>query len=122
MPHVIVQATPNVTIKKPESLLKKLNTTLWETGHIGSPQAIKSRMLDIENFLVGTEDDLQTQGFVYLQLRLLPGRSQEVRNEMAQKLHQCLQDDLVPLQSGRVKVQYLVEVIELTEVYQNITI
>lgn len=119
MPHVIVQATPNVTIKKPESLLKKLNSTLWETGHFGSPQAIKTRFVDLETFLVGVEDDEQAEGFVYIQLRLMPGRSQEIRDDLAEKLHACLKQDLVEQQSGRVSVQYCVEVVELTAAYRK---
>ncbi|WP_296404502.1 5-carboxymethyl-2-hydroxymuconate Delta-isomerase [Psychrobacter sp.] len=122
MPHVIVQATPNVIIKNRESLLKKLNNTLWQTGHFGSPEALKARMLDVENFLVGTEDDQQTEGFVYVQLRLMPGRSQQIRNELSEKLLHCLQQELLSLQSGRVKVQYCVEVIELSEAYQKVRV
>lgn len=119
MPHVIVQATPNVTIKKPESLLKKLNSTLWETGHFGSPQAIKARFVELETFLVGVEDDQQAEGFVYIQLRLMPGRSQEIRDDLAEKLHACLKQELVEQQSGRVSVQYCVEVVELTAAYRK---
>ena len=119
MPHVIVQATPIVTIKKPESLLKKLNSTLWETGHFGSPQAIKARVVDLETFLVGVEDDEQAEGFVYIQLRLMPGRSQEIRDDLAEKLHACLKQELVEQQSGRVSVQYCVEVDELTAAYKK---
>lgn len=119
MPHVIVQATPNVTIKKPESLLKKLNSTLWEAGHFGLPQAIKARFVELETFLVGVEDDEQTEGFVYIQLRLMPGRSQEIRDDLAEKLHTCLKQELVEQQSGRVSVQYCVEVVELTAAYKK---
>lgn len=122
MPHVIVQATPNVTIKHPESFLKKLNTTLWETGHFGSPQAIKARLLDLETFLVGVDDDQQAEGFVYIQLRLMPGRSQQIRDDLADKLLACLQQQLGADQSGRVSIQYCVEVVELSEAYQKVRV
>lgn len=122
MPHIIVQATPNVTIKNPESLLKKLNTTLWETGHFGSPQDIKARILDIETFLVGMDDDQQQQGFVYLQLRLMPGRSQQIRDELADQLFKCLQQELSTHQSGRATIQYCVEVVELSTAYRKISV
>lgn len=122
MPHVIVQATPNVTIKQPESLLKQLNSTLWETGHFGSPQAIKARFLDLETFLVGVDDDQQAEGFVYVQLRLMPGRSQQVRDDLADKLLSCLQQQLGADQSDRVTVQYCVEVVELSAAYQKVSV
>ncbi len=122
MPHVIVQATPNVTIKEPESLLKKLNSTLWETGHFGSLQAIKARFVKLETFLVGVEDEQQAEGFVYIQLRLMPGRSQQIRDDLAEKLHACLQQQLGADQSGHVTVQYCVEVVELSEAYQKIRV
>lgn len=122
MPHVIVQATANVTIKNPENLLKQLNTTLWDTGHFGSPQAIKARLLDVDTFLVGTEDHQQAEGFVYVQLRLMPGRSLPVRDDLANKLLNCLQQELAKQQSGRVKVQYCVEVVELSAAYQKVRV
>ncbi|WP_019673970.1 5-carboxymethyl-2-hydroxymuconate Delta-isomerase [Psychrobacter lutiphocae] len=120
MPHLIVQASANVKVKNPEGLLKKLNSTLWETGHFGTPQAIKARMLDVDTFLVGTDDHQQAEGFVYLQLRLMPGRSQQIRDDIADKLLACVQDELGADQSGRVTIQYCVEVVELSEAYRKV--
>ncbi|UNK05498.1 5-carboxymethyl-2-hydroxymuconate Delta-isomerase [Psychrobacter raelei] len=122
MPHVIVQATPNVTINRPERLLKQINSCLWETGHFDKPQAIKARLLDVETFLVGMEDDQQQEGFIYLQLRLMPGRSQQIRDELAEKLRICLQQELEAQQSGRVTIQYCVEVIELSAAYSKVRV
>ena len=122
MPHVIVQATPNITINRPERLLKKLNSCLWETGHFDKPQAIKARLLDVETFLVGIDDDQQQEGFIYLQLRLMPGRSQQIRDDLAEKLLACLQQELDEQQSGRVTIQYCVEVVELSAAYSKVSV
>lgn len=119
MPHLIVQATPNVTIRHPESLLKALNTTLWQSGQFKQPEDIKARMLDVETFLVGMDDDQQERGFVSVELRLMPGRSEAVKNTLAASLLACLQAELSAAMSNRVKVQCCVEVLELNTVYHK---
>lgn len=119
MPHLIVQATPNVTIRQPERLLKALNTVLWQSGQFKQPEDIKARLLDVETFLVGLDDDQQERGFVSVELRLMPGRSEAVKNTLAASLLTCLQSELTAAMSSRVKVQCCVEVLELGPVYHK---
>jgi 5-carboxymethyl-2-hydroxymuconate isomerase len=35
MPHLTIQATPNVSISHEEAFLKSLNKVLWDSGHFG---------------------------------------------------------------------------------------
>ncbi|WP_367109649.1 hypothetical protein [uncultured Psychrobacter sp.] len=57
MPHLTLQATPNVSIPHEESLLKALNQALWRSGHFNKATDIKARLIPIDTFLVGVEDD-----------------------------------------------------------------
>ena len=59
MPHLTIQVTPNVSIAHEESLLKSLNKALWDSGQFKLPTDIKARIVPINSFLVGVEDDEQ---------------------------------------------------------------
>lgn len=119
MPHLTIQATPNVIIPHEESLLKALNQALYNSGHFGDPTTIKARVLPVNTFLVGVEDDEQEHGFIYAHLKLMAGRDMSVRNELAALLVSTIEDTLLEAQSGRAALQICVEVEELSNIYQK---
>lgn len=119
MPHLTVQATPNVTIPHAESLLKTLNQALWRSGHFGKATDIKARMLPVNTFLVGVEDDEQEYGFIYVHLKLMTGRDSEVRNQLAQLLVKAIEEKIGSEQSGRAELQICVEVEEISAIYHK---
>ena len=119
MPNLIIQATPNVTIPHPESLLKTLNKALWDTGYFNKPTDIKGRFLPVTTFLVGVEDDEQVNGFVYASFKLMAGRDITIRNELSEILMTTLEAELATAQSDRTSLQIWVEVAELSEVYKK---
>ena len=119
MPHLTIQATPNVIIPHEESLLKALNQALWNSGHFGKPTDIKARILPIETFLVGVEDDEQEHGFIYVHFKLMAGRDSEVRDKLAQLLVTTIEQKLALEQSGRASLQICVEVEEISAIYHK---
>ena len=119
MPHLTIQATPNVIIPHEESLLKALNQALWNSGHFGKPTDIKARILPIETFLVGVEDDEQEHGFIYAHFKLMVGRDSEVRDKLAQLLVTTIEQKLALEQSGRASLQICVEVEEISAIYHK---
>lgn len=119
MPHLTLQATPNVTIPHEESLLKSLNQALWNSGHFGKPTDIKARIVPLETFLVGVEDDEQVNGFVYANFKLMAGRDMTIRNELSEILMTTLEAELATAQSDRTSLQICVEVVELSAVYKK---
>lgn len=119
MPHLTIQATPNVSIPHEESLLKALNQALWNSGHFGKATDIKARMLPIDTFLVGTEDDEQEHGFIYAHLKLLAGRDNHIRDELAQLLVTTIEEKLALEQSGRASLQICAEVEEISAIYHK---
>ena len=119
MPHLTIQATPNVIIAHEESLLKALNQALWDSGHFGKPTDIKARILPIETFLVGVEDDEQEHGFIYAHFKLMAGRDSEVRDKLAQLLVTTIEQKLALEQSGRASLQICVEVEEISAIYHK---
>ena len=119
MPHLTLQVTPNVSVPHEESLLKSLNQALWDTGHFGKPTDIKARIVPIETFLVGVEDDEQANGMVYANLKIMAGRDIATRNQLAELLMTTIEEQLSAEQSGRAALQVCVEVEELSAVYHK---
>ena len=119
MPHLTIQATPNVIIPHEESLLKALNQALWDSGYFGKPTDIKARILPLDTFLVGVEDDEQEHGFIYAHFKLMAGRGSEVRDKLAQLLVTTIEKKLSAEQSGRASLQICVEVEEISAIYHK---
>lgn len=119
MPHLTIQATANVRIDRPESLMKTLNQALWNSGHFGKPTDIKARILPIDAFLVGIEDDEQEYGFIYAHLKLMNGRDITARNQLAEILVKMIEETIGADQSGRAALQICVEVEEISTVYHK---
>ena len=119
MPHLTIQATANVSIDRPESLMKTLNKALWNSGHFGKPNDIKARILPIDSFLVGIEDDEQEYGFIYAHLKLMSGRDITVRNQLAEILVKTIEETIGADQSGRATLQICVEVEEISTIYHK---
>ncbi|HCT73541.1 5-carboxymethyl-2-hydroxymuconate Delta-isomerase [Psychrobacter aquimaris] len=119
MPHLTIQMTPNVSIAHEESFLKALNKALWDSGQFKQPAEIKTRIVPIETFLVGVEDDEQASGFIYANLKLMSGRDMVVRNQLAELLTVVIENTLSEQQSGRAALQICVEVEEISAVYHK---
>ena len=119
MPHLTIQVTPSVSIPHAESLLKSLNKALWDSGHFGKPTDIKARIIPIETFLVGVEDDEQAYGFVYAHLKIMTGRDEVIRHQLAELLTATIEEVLDTEQSERVGIQICVEVEEISAIYHK---
>ena len=119
MPHLTIQVTPNISIAHEESFLKALNKVLWDSGHFSKATDIKARIVPIEAFLVGVEDDEQINGFVYTHLKIMTGRDTSIRNQLAELLLATIEQTLGAEQLGRVALQICVEVEEISAVYHK---
>ena len=119
MPHLTIQVTPNVIIAHKESFLKALNQALWDSGHFAKPPDIKARIIPIETFLVGVADDEQVHGFVYAHLKIMSGRDEVIRHQLAELLTVAIEEALDGEQSGRVDIQICVEVEEISAIYHK---
>lgn len=119
MPHLTIQVTPNVMIAHEESFLKALNQALWDSGYFGKPTDIKARIVPIETFLVGVTDDEQRNGFVYAHLKIMSGRDEVIRHQLAELLTAAIEERLHAQQSGRADIQICVEVEEISAIYHK---
>ena len=86
MPHCILETSDNIveTINK-KGLLSRINNCLSETG-LFNINDIKSRLVIHNDYFIGDGD--QKRAFVTLNVAILGGRSQEIKNMISNK---CLE-------------------------------
>ena len=88
MPHLTVSFSSNLVQMKNSSVLKLLNQTLLDSNQFDELD-IKSRLVPLNDFLVGT--GAAKSGFVHAQLAILSGRSADVKKALSTHLLQALQ-------------------------------
>jgi 5-carboxymethyl-2-hydroxymuconate isomerase len=69
--------------------------------------------------LVGIADDEQVNGFVYAYLKIMNGRDEVIRHQLAELLTAAIEEVLDTEQSGRVGIQICVEVEEISAIYHK---
>ncbi len=82
MPHIIVEYTDHLTLDIPK-LTIELHRALVAQESI-KEEAIKTRAIPVQSTVVGTGKCHDK--FIHICLKLLPGRSDELRKTMAQAL------------------------------------
>lgn len=110
MPHLIIEYTPGLF--EPADLaptLDEVNRALVASGAIRNETDLKSRLVALDAFRVGIEHG--SRGFVYAQLRVLPGRDQATRSAMTA----CVSDVLRRRcrRPAGMHVQISVEIVEM---------
>jgi len=81
MPHIIVEHSKNLKGLHYQNMFAGLHQLLSKYAAIDS---CKSRVQIIDNFLVGTDPD--QSGFFHINLLLMPGRSETLKNEISEKI------------------------------------
>jgi 5-carboxymethyl-2-hydroxymuconate isomerase len=110
MPHLIIEYTPGLF--EPDDLaptLAEVNGALVDSGAIRHETDLKSRLVPLDAFRVGIEEG--SRGFVYAQLRVLPGRDEAARIAMTA----CVGDVLRRRcrRPAGMQVQLSVEIVEM---------
>jgi len=81
MPHLTIEYSSGLF--EPDDLaptLAEVNAALVDSGAIRDEKDLKSRMVALDAIRVGTAGG--SRGFVYAQLRVLPGRDEKTRAAM----------------------------------------
>lgn len=97
MPHIIVEYTSTMKHDIPE-LLSQLHENLAGQDTV-KIKAIKTRGIPVQHVIVGTGG--WSDKMIHIALKLLPGRSDELKRTMSQDLHDVakafVQDDSVSI-------------------------
>ena len=110
MPHLIVEYTDNLVDMPQAPLLDALNATIVATGQVQKETDLKSRLVRTEQYVIGT-DPTASRGFVHAELRLLAGRTPEVKKELSDRIAAVLRAE-VPHPAG-VMVQLSAEIADM---------
>lgn len=110
MPHLIVEYTPGLfAVDSLDDTLLELNAAVIGSGSLQKESDLKSRMIRLDATRVGTESGLR--GFVYAQLRVLPGRTPAMRAELSQRIAEVIR--IRCARPAGMTVQLSVEVVEM---------
>ncbi|MCU4414047.1 5-carboxymethyl-2-hydroxymuconate Delta-isomerase [Acinetobacter sp. WU_MDCI_Axc73] len=109
MPHVVVDYSANLEDFEAKQLLLEINTVLVETGYCQAID-IKARARKDDIYLVGLDEE--QQAYVHVKIYLLSGRSSDQKQEIGQKVLDCLATNAI-LNQQQIPVQSCVELIDM---------
>ena len=83
MPHIIVEHCETLTSLDVPKLIDALHSDLGSRESVNI-HGVKSRAIPVQYVICGNQDEYDKM--IHITLRLLPGRSSDIRREMAQGL------------------------------------
>ena len=110
MPHLIVEYSSNLEGFPEAHALDALNATIIASGQVQHEQDLKSRTIRTEHFVIGS-DPTALRGFVHAELRLLAGRTPEVKRDLSDRIAAVLRE-LTPHPEGML-VQLSVDIVDM---------
>lgn len=91
MPFLTLEYAANLTPFDATATLRRLNQAIVDAGF--APElVIKARAIRFDDFQVGTSDDVRS--FAHVKLSVMPGRTEEVKKALAERLMATLRDGL----------------------------
>jgi len=110
MPHLTIEYTPGLfEADDLAPTLAEINGALVDSGSIRQEHDLKSRMIALDAFRIGTTQD--ARGFIYAQLRVLPGRDDATRAAMTACVAEVLRRRT--RRPAGVQLQLSVEIVEM---------
>jgi|SRR5699024_6220055 len=91
MPHMTVEYTANIKNEvHANTLLKKMNESLLSHEGLFTPQGIRSRAIQLNDYVVGYGD--KDDAFVHTTLKIAPGRTEEAKKKVFDDLFQTIEE------------------------------
>ena len=116
MPHIILEYSNNIKTGGFDHLFKDIHAILSDYAEIAN---CKSRAIKLENYYIGEGD--KQNAMINLQLKLLPGRSNATKKEIAEKLISLLQAQLLPnIEAQQLRCSTTIEILDLNEHYYRV--
>jgi 5-carboxymethyl-2-hydroxymuconate isomerase len=109
MPHLIVEYSRNLAGFPEAQALTELNQAVTSSPEIADEADLKTRLVVVDSFAVGTAP--ASRAFVHAQLRLLSGRTPEAKKDLSGRIAAVLRR-LTPQPVG-VLVQLSVEIVDM---------
>src|SRR5690625_7268411 len=91
MPHMTVEYTENIASEiNTNDLLTKMNKSLVSHEGLVTPQGIRSRAIQLTDYLVGHGD--RENAFVHVTLKIAPGRTEGAKKKVFDDLCQTIEE------------------------------
>ncbi|MEG0920155.1 MAG: 5-carboxymethyl-2-hydroxymuconate Delta-isomerase [Comamonas sp.] len=110
MPHLIVEFSDNLTGFPAKQILAELNTAVIASGQVQDETDLKSRTVRTSQFVIGANREA-SRGFVHAELRLLAGRTPEIKRDLSDRIAAVLRE-LTPKPEGML-VQLSVDIVDM---------
>lgn len=124
MPQVIIETSPNVTLKETNRLLASVNQAIFATGHFTPETAIKTRLYKAEFACIGLHVGSHN-AFISVTMQIMPGRTDAIKQHIAQTVIDAIRQHIDQFEN-RVhthdKLQLSINMLDLAPSYQKITI
>lgn len=109
MPHLNIEYSSNLTGFPQSQIRRELNQAVTSSPEVLDEADLKTRIVAIDNFEIGTAPS--ARAFVHAQLRLLAGRTPEAKKDLSERIAAVLRR-LTPKPEG-VLVQLSVEIVDM---------
>lgn len=110
MPHLIVEYSDNLSHFPEHRILTELNAAVLASGQVMEETDLKSRIVRTMQFVIGA-DQAASRGFVHAELRLLAGRTPEVKRDLSERIAAVLRQH-TPKPDGML-VQMSVDIVDM---------
>lgn len=123
MPHVIIEHSanfPKSSIQEIQTEIQKIMALITEGNF--DPDHCKARSHSFDEYLVGLPNQ-ETASFIHISIKVLGGRSPEVRKKLSAKVAEFTQKTFTELNLQTKRCEITVDVIEMDrETYQKLRV
>jgi len=112
MPHLIIEYSANLGDFPEAQALAELNDSIIASGQIAEEHDLKSRCVRAGSYAIGASArQAEPRGFVHAELRLLSGRTPEIKRELSDRIAAVLRAR-TPQPEGML-VQLSVDIVDM---------
>jgi len=109
MPHLYIEYTNNLHGIREEALMNAINQAVCSHPTIADEADVKARIAKLSNYCIGLNS--QGRAFAHVELRLVAGRTAQVKKELSDRIAAALQAQIPP--QIPLDVQLSVEIVDM---------
>ena len=111
MPHISLEYTENIQTIIKSDIFDKLTTIIIQAAEV-KHENCKSRAVKIKDYYIGSKNN--NEGFVHLKIKLLEGRTEKIKNQIAQESLKALKSYFNNTKAHNI--QFSIEIQEMKQV------
>ncbi len=123
MPHIIIEKSQDISYQETLEFLTKIQEEMSriEGGNF-SVKACKGRIIEFENYVVGTKNQ-NSSSFLHVTIKILEGRTREIKINLAKKIAEISTNFLESQSLGKENKDLSVDIVDMNkDCYQKISL